>query len=128
MVNAPQPRCVMVLKVDLEVSSARNLGSIHSDLHGVHAAAPGALPGGQAAHHLGGGRCLRVLEQPVLVHRGLALQGLEVIVEPDLVAEDRIIEVEIVCSEAAAGDEDDSTSLADLSGRDGVNSSSSGAA
>ena len=100
MVNASQLWRVVVLKVDLEVSSTWNLVSIHSDLHGVDAASPGTLPGGQAAHHLGRGRRLGVLEKPVLVHRGLALQGLKVVVEPDLVSENWIVEVEIVPSKS----------------------------
>ena len=113
MVNAPQSRRVVVLKVDLEVSSTRNLVSIHRDLHGVDAAAPGALPGGQAAHHLGRGRRLGVLEEPVLVHRGLALQGLKIIVEPDLVSENWIVKIEIISSKSRAIEEDDTSPFTD---------------
>ena len=53
-------------------------------------------------------------------------KSLEVVVEPDLVTEDRIIEVEVVRGEATAGDEDDSSPLADLGWGNGGNSSSSG--
>ena len=118
----------MALKLHRLGPGLRDLLSVYRHLHGVDVPAPLALPGREAADHLGGGGGLRVLEKPILVHRRPTGQSLEVIVEPNLIAENWIIEVEVVSCEAAAGDEDDSTSLADLGWSDGVNSSSSGAA
>ena len=61
-----------------------------------------------------------ILKKPVLLDGRGAWYRLKVVVEPDLVAEDRVVEVEVVGRESVSVDEDDSTSLADRSWRDTV--------
>ena len=56
---------------------------------------------------------LRILKKPVLLDGRGAGYRLEVVVEPDLVSEDGVVEVEVVCGESMSVDEDDASSLAD---------------
>ena len=83
-----------------------------------------ALPGGETADHLGGARgVLGVLEEPGLGDGVGALDGLEVVVEPDLVAHVGVVVEggEVVPREVLAIDEDDSAPAADVGGLNLVN-------
>ena len=59
------------------------------------------------------GWSLRILKKPVLLDRRGARYRLKVVVEPDLVSEDRVVEVEVVGGESISKNEDDASSLAD---------------
>ena len=57
-----------------------------------------------------------ILKQPVLFDWRVTLDCFKVIVEPDLVAEDGIVEVEIVSRESGSINKDDTSTITDVSG------------
>ena len=72
-----------------------------------------ALPSRKTTNNCCRRRSLRILKKPVLLDGRGAWDRLKVVVEPDLVSEDRVVEVEVVGREAMSVDEDDASSLAD---------------
>ena len=63
---------------------------------------------------------LRILKKPVLLDGRGAGYRLKVVVEPDLVSEDGVVEVEVVGGESVSINEDDASSLADRGRRDAM--------